>query len=106
MRQIDEGSNGQDVAVAEGDTLEITLPENPTTGYRWSFESNGEPVCVLIGSSFEPSVGPPGAGGRHRWRFRAAVPGQARIALAYRRPWAEAESPAKTFAVQVRVSSQ
>lgn len=104
MRAIDEAWNGREITVAEGEMLQISLPENPTTGFRWSLEANGEPACTLIDSSFEPSSGPPGAGGRHSWRFAAARPGQARIALAYERPWARGQAPARTFSVTVRVT--
>ncbi len=104
MVAIDDSWNGREVTLAEGDTLEVTLPENPTTGFQWSLESNGQPVCSLVDSSFEPSGGPPGAGGRHRWRFAAVRPGQAHVALAYGRPWAQAQRPSRTFAITVRVT--
>ncbi len=104
MHAIDDSWNGREITLAEGETLQISLPENPTTGFRWSIESSGEPACSLIDSSFEPAGGPPGAGGHHRWRFAAVRSGQARIALAYGRPWAHGQAPARTFSVTVRVA--
>lgn len=102
--KIDEASNGRAITLTEGETLDLTLPENPTTGFRWIVESNGAPVCALRDDTYEASAGPPGAGGQHRWSFQAVQPGAGRIALAYRRPWGQSASPAKTFAVTIRVS--
>ena len=40
----DEDDNGQTVAMGVGDALQITLPENRSTGYVWSVVTNDETV--------------------------------------------------------------
>jgi len=48
MLQINESSNGQEITLPVDRALEVCLPENPTTGFRWSLESKGGPACVFI----------------------------------------------------------
>ncbi len=100
---IDDASNGQEREFALGQTFEICLPENPTTGYRWQLDSAAAPIVALESDRFEPPDGPPGQGGRHHWQFRATQVGAAAIELAYRRAWANDGPPAKTFTLRIRV---
>lgn len=99
--QIDERSNGQMVEVSVSEVLRIALEENPTTGFRWVLERNGEPVCVLIKDFFETAVSATGQGGRHYWEFRTENVGEETIELAYRRSWEKA-TPARTFRLSIR----
>jgi inhibitor of cysteine peptidase len=102
---IDESADGQEHRVPVGQTFEICLGENPTTGYRWRRDAEGAPVVALIGDTFEAGGGPPGAGGVHRWLFRAETTGVATIAFSYRRPWDKNEAPARTFALFAHVEA-
>jgi inhibitor of cysteine peptidase len=105
MIVVDEHSDGQAVELAIGQEVEVALPENPTTGYRWRLESSGEPACAGAGDAFEPPDPPtPGRGGTHRWRFRAERAGRGTIALALRRAWERPGAPARTFRVEVVVT--
>ena len=104
MLEIDETSNGRDVDLARGQEFELSLPENPTTGFCWTLGSSGDPVCALLSQSFVPPTGPPGAGGRHRWRFQAMQPGEVDVRLSYQRPWGATGTPARTFSLKVKVS--
>ncbi|MFO1120099.1 MAG: protease inhibitor I42 family protein [Rhodospirillales bacterium] len=103
---IDETANGRTLAVELNQTFEICLRENPTTGYRWSFDADGSPFAVLVDGSFQSGGDRPGAGGIHRWRFRAAEPGSTKIALSYRRPWEQGVQPEQTFALTVRIEAR
>ncbi|MGH2459299.1 MAG: protease inhibitor I42 family protein [Chloroflexota bacterium] len=104
MPRIDETWNGRQLDSSVGQRFELALPENPTTGFRWALESNGEPVLTLLGDTFVPSSGPPGAGGVHRWEFEAARAGNADLRLTYRRSWGQAGGAARTFALRVVVA--
>lgn len=106
MRQITEDSNGTEINLAIGETIEVRLAENRSTGFKWVTESSSEAsegVCALIGDSFEKgeAIGQPGT---HRWEFRAERAGSATITLSYQRPWEEKQSPARSFTAKVRVS--
>jgi inhibitor of cysteine peptidase len=103
MLQIAEDDNGHTVKLAVGDELELSLSENPTTGYQWELTAKAEPVCKLVKDDFEAPTRTPGSGGVHRWQFRAVQPGIGKIALQYRRSWEEGAAPARSYQVTVHV---
>jgi predicted secreted protein len=100
MAQDDKGS---EVALAVGEVVELSLPENRTTGFHWELKAKGRLVCELVKDEFEPAIGPPGKGGVHRWQFQAVRAGSGEIQLQYRRHWEENAAPARTYQVSVRV---
>ena len=101
MPQVDETSNHNTVELPIGQTLELSLPENRTTGFKWNVQSSGEPICTLVNERYEAgrSVG---QGGKHHWQFRAQQAGSADIELLYRRSWEEGKA-AREFTLHVRV---
>jgi inhibitor of cysteine peptidase len=105
MLEIGQDENGREVTLAVGGAVELSLAENRTTGYHWELKESAEPICELVKDEFEPSSGPPGSGGVHRWRFEAVKPGSGKIRLQYRRPWEKNTAPARTYEVSVRVHS-
>lgn len=125
MQHADESYSGRTVKLLTGETLEIALAENPTTGYRWSLISpaakaliNATPpesapetaketpnsACRFVSDSYEAGrAGVAGQGGIHRWQFRAIEAGACSIALEYRRSWEQAKVPERTFRIQVEI---
>jgi len=103
MIEVNATSDGHEITLAVNEILALSLPENPTTGFRWDFAIKPEPVCSLVKSAFEPAGGPPGNGGTHLWQFQAMRPGSGQIQLDYRRSW-EKETPAtRTFRLTIHV---
>jgi inhibitor of cysteine peptidase len=101
MEQLDEGADGREIELAAGEEFELTLDENPTTGFRWRLAADGSPVVALAGDEFRaPGEARPGQGGRHAWQFRAERAGESRIELSYARAAGDA---ARTFTLRVRV---
>jgi predicted secreted protein len=102
VRQISEESNGTEIDLAAGETFEVRLEENRTTGFKWVIKSSTGGIA-LVGDSFEKgeAIGQPGT---HRWEFRAEQPGSGAITLSYQRPWEEKQAPARTFTLKIRVS--
>ena len=103
MLNIDENQNGSQLSFAPGDEFEITLAENPTTGFRWELEESPEPVCAIVLSVFNPHTSPAGYGGVHRWRFRAVQNGLATCKLNYKRPWEQKSAPERSFEIRLSV---
>src|SRR5438094_5784080 len=101
--QVDERASGSSVDLGVGQTLEVRLAENPTTGFRWQIEADGRPACTLTSDLYEAASGPPGSGGTRVLAYRGTSPGECTIALAYRRSWEAAASAAQTFMLRVRV---
>ncbi len=102
MITVDQSSNNTKVSVSVGERLDITLPENPTTGFRWELTMDGTPACVPRGSTFEAPAAGLGRGGIRRWRFEAAQAGSGTIELVYRRSF-EDKPPAQVFRIAVKV---
>ena len=103
----DEDDNGQTVAMGVGDALQISLPENRSTGYVWSVVTNDEtvlrptdePAYVIEGGAM------PGAGGRVTFTFTAVGAGEVSLQLINARPAETAVEPAETFALLVQVGN-
>jgi inhibitor of cysteine peptidase len=104
MLKIDQNSNEGSVDAKRLDQLNLSLAENPTTGYRWNLKSAGEPVCKLEKTFFDSSALPVGRGGTRKWLFNVVESGAATIELAYERSFEREKSPAKTFKVTIRAS--
>ncbi len=103
MLRVDQSRDNTEAVLAVGQTLEIALLENPTTGFRWELKASAEPICVPRGNTFDrPSAGI-GKSGTRRWRFEAIRAGVGRIELVYRRAWEQDKPPAQTFQLAVRV---
>jgi len=98
-----ESFNGQTINLAVGQTVEIRLPENPTTGFRWQLMAHDGTVCAMISDAFKEPVGSPGRAGEHSWVFEAIQPGGCDIELHYRRRWVRSVEPDRTFRIHVRV---
>lgn len=101
MEQFDEGADGREIELTAGQEFELTLGENPTTGFRWRVTADGSPACALVSDDFRaPAEGRPGQGGSRVWQFRADRAGESRIELSYARAVGDA---ARTFTLRVRV---
>ncbi|HVN56198.1 MAG TPA: protease inhibitor I42 family protein [Anaerolineaceae bacterium] len=102
---IDQSENGETVPARVGDTIQVRLPENPSTGYLWKLASEVEPALRLISSDYtSPQTSAPGARGTRVYLFKAVQPGEAVIELEHKRPW-EAGAGANRFAVHIEVQS-
>ena len=104
MLTIDQSFDGASVNLSVGQVLELRLPENPTTGFVWNFESKGDPGCAVIDNRFVASGVRPGSGGEHTWHIRGLKAGVCRISLVYRRPWEVAALPAHKFQITIDVT--
>jgi inhibitor of cysteine peptidase len=99
--QIDQSSNGGEVEVGLGESFEVRLPENPTTGYRWRLRDSAGPALEVQEDSFQPFSNRIGAGGTRRWRIMATREGVARLEMDCKR--SSGQHAVDSFAVTVRV---
>jgi inhibitor of cysteine peptidase len=101
---LDETFDAREVALHRGQRMQLSLRENPTTGFRWELQENGSPPCALREDTFvAPATGGVGKAGTRRWLFEAVESGTCRIVLAYRRAW-ESKPPDRMFALTARVA--
>ncbi|NBA94540.1 protease inhibitor I42 family protein [Pseudomonas sp. R5(2019)] len=89
-----------------GQKLTLTLPSNPTTGFRWLVQN---PAGSIL-RSLSPEVytnpedaGLVGSGGQSVWRFQAQNAGEGHLLLVYQQPWAPEVRPAETFDCAISV---
>jgi predicted secreted protein len=92
-----------------GETFEVKLCSNPTTGFQWSEKAQISNSAVLkqedhkfIGPESEPPP-PPGTPGQEIWTFKALKQGSSDIYLEYSRPWEGGEKGEWTCTVNVVV---
>ena len=98
--------NGSSVTLDVGQTLEINLPSNPSTGYSW--QSASIPACLepAGASRFESEAEEDvvGASGTETLTFEATKVGTGLLELEYEQAWLPDAEPADTFSVDVTVA--
>lgn len=97
--------NGKLIRLILGKKLSIRLPENCSTGYRWTLEPLiPKNILRLEEKSLKGKVPPlPGASGIRKWVFGAAEIGKAQINLRKWRVWEGEKSIKERFNIQVEV---
>ncbi|SEI43155.1 inhibitor of cysteine peptidase [Azotobacter beijerinckii] len=86
--------------------LVLTLPSNPSTGYRWQVRESASKVLRSLGPEVYSSPKDSevvGSAGQSTWRFQAVQAGQDTLLLVYRRPWEVGVEPAKAFDCAITV---
>jgi inhibitor of cysteine peptidase len=101
---ITDADKGGEVHLKAGDTLELRLKANPTTGYMWYLRKNPMPLLKLTGQSqtepTEPGVGRPVF---QIFEFQAKQPGDGVLLLHYVRSWDPPLPDEEQFQVHVLV---
>jgi inhibitor of cysteine peptidase len=92
--------------LAVGDTLQVSLGANPSTGYRWEPQMQISDTAVLEQAGHQAVASAdrvPGAPGSEVWALQAMGPGTASASTSYGRPWEGGEQESWTFTVSVTV---
>jgi inhibitor of cysteine peptidase len=101
---VNEADAGSTVELRVGDTMEVVLDGNPTTGFSWETAAVDASVLKQLGDpGFQPDTSLLGSGGKFTFRFEAVGSGQTLVRLIYHRPWEKNVPPEKTFEVTVIV---
>lgn len=102
--KADRTSAGNALALKMGQTLEIALEGNPSTGYEWT-------VATPAGSALEQVDTPEfkaqstliGAPGTYLFRFKAKAKGEEELRFQYKRSWETTlQDETLTFKVTVK----
>lgn len=84
------GDNGKTFTFNVGESFEIKLPENPSTGYKWRMITIPQSQMIIsqladqFGNSASNVVG---AGGERVFRYQVTNPGTVDIYGFHTRPW-------------------
>ncbi|AYG46412.1 peptidase inhibitor I42 [Pseudomonas sp. Leaf58] len=90
-----------------GQGLTLTLPSNPSTGYRWLVQNPATNVLQSLGPevySAPEDAGIVGNAGISTWRYQARATGEGHLVLVYQQPWAPEVPPVQTFDCAIRVN--
>ena len=105
--EMTRDDDGKSVTVRPGDTIQIKLKSNRTTGYSWAMTGKlDEKVLKSEGDEYkvdEHPAGMVGVGGSDVWTFKALAAGKTEIVLGYARPWEKDKEPAQAFKLTVVV---
>jgi|SRR6185295_1104922 len=98
-----ETDDGKTVEVRVGDTLELTLHENATTGYRWTFEGLNTKMIAAQEMEYGGTPAAVGSGGAAKWSLKAIAAGTTKVRLKLWRHWEGDDSVQKRFEVTLIV---
>ena len=105
MKTFTKPDQGTVQILARGESFEVRLPENPTTGYVWEVEKIPGAVLDLERETFEAETADPrimGRGGIKIFVFKAREPGTGEIDLRHRRPWMR-DAAIDSFVLKVEI---
>ncbi|OGT51260.1 MAG: hypothetical protein A3E84_04085 [Gammaproteobacteria bacterium RIFCSPHIGHO2_12_FULL_42_13] len=107
-------SNKKPIYVRQGQTFNITLQSNPTTGFSWKWKSTAydRNLVSLVNQKYVAATDKKlvGAPGYEVWTFRANKTETGRyrvvqvghIVMDYERPWEKNSALRKTFVVRIK----
>jgi len=98
---LTECDDGTRVAARVGDTVEIRLPENASTGYRWALQGSDSSVFGPCEAHGEYPCRTTGSSGEAIFRLAVCRPGRATLRLKSWRHWEGESSVRQRFAVSV-----
>ncbi len=98
-----DGDNGKTITLNEGESVKISLDENPTTGYSWN-ETVTAGLTVVDSEYVSSGSGMAGAGGVHEWTIKAAGKGSQQFTAVYKRPWEPIAGNETTYTLNVTVA--
>jgi inhibitor of cysteine peptidase len=96
----------QEVEIAKGNTLVVTLFSNGTTGFSWDENARIADTGIiqqLKHQYIEAETNTPGAAGTEQWTFKAVNTGTTIMHMEYGRPWEGGEKGVWTFDLTVTV---
>jgi len=101
---LTENDNGSRIEVSTGTSIQISLPENPTTGYRWAIDRMDEGSLTTTAQEYTLGEGSGfGGGGVRRFTFNAIGSGETILALKNWRDWEGEDSAIDRFQVTIVV---
>ena len=105
MLVLTEANVGQTVEVHQGQTFQISLEGNQTTGYNWVLAPQDPVLLEQQGDpEYKAANNLVGSSGTITFTMQAVSPGTTTLHFDYKRPWEETTSPEKTFEVTVNIN--
>jgi inhibitor of cysteine peptidase len=103
MQSIGENDNGRTVDIRLGGSLQVILPENATTGYRWAIDRCDEEIIEALATEPRYKANAIGSGGEVVFIFQAKKIGNGEIVLKHWRHWEGDSSITTRFCIRFQV---
>lgn len=103
MQMLTEADDGRTIDLHVGDAVQVTLPENATTGYRWEIDQLDAAIVATEGSKSNYPGGAVGAAGKVSFAFKAEKAGNGEVALKYWRRFEGDSSIVRRFRINLSV---
>jgi inhibitor of cysteine peptidase len=101
-RVVTDADKGANLQISAGDSLEVHLNSNPSTGYMWYVHPQSTTLLKLVGQSqtqpTQPGVGRPIM---QEFRFQASQNGV--LLLHYVRSWEKPSADEEQFSIHVTI---
>lgn len=102
--QLTDKDAGKSIEARVGDTIQVSLEGNLSTGYNWVMAPQDPAILEQQGEAEFKAVDEKlGAPGLITTTFKAAKKGQTTLRLEYKRPWEKEVTPEKTFEATILV---
>jgi inhibitor of cysteine peptidase len=105
MADLELHDRPESLIASPGDRITVHLPENPTTGYRWTASTHGEAIKIESSDTQPGLAERPGAAGERLIVLRAVRPGASEAEFVLARRW-QPESPADLWRLAITVEPQ
>ena len=105
MLSLSENEDGRTAQVRVGETIEVTLPENASTGYSWTVDRLDADIVQQHSAESRNPAKAIGAPGTILFTFEAVKAGTGEIALKYWRSWEGDASVSKRFRIRLSVQT-
>lgn len=104
MVRVNENESWETVHLEVGETLDVLLESNPTTGYQWDVDQLDSKILTQGASNFIGTSSGLGSGGNAVLHFTVAAKGQTALKLVYRRLFEKGVPPLKSFTLNIVVN--
>jgi inhibitor of cysteine peptidase len=105
MPSLTEADDGRTVDLRVGETVEVTLSQNASAGYRWAIERLDPGIVEANESKSSHPQGQVGSAGRETFTFKATRPGSGEVLLKYWRHFEGDSSITQRFRMRMNAKS-
>ena len=99
--------NGRQIELTNGQTFNVTLETNPSTGYSWEVVELNNNILHQIGETeTEPNITQKNMVGvpvMHTFQFQVINTGQTTLSIVYHRIWEKDVASLNTFSIDIFV---